>query len=232
MDRNAERWVFMRSSVASSSSFVKFSRILIRILYFPVSMLMISLQKNTFSLSCLRNTSLRLKINKCIVNTRNKDREIEYIKNTLKGFYVSDLVIKKKISLSKLNRLIEILLISIRNNFFSLGKVSEVYDFIDHYDESNFLNDYMLYLSVDGVTPLNRVLALKFFESKKDTARLLTHTNNFKTDKHYTYNFLPESYSGMVKNDFIKIKGTPWNVRKVTNIERKFIGISSRRPIR
>ena len=148
-------WLFSRLKGDRKNLFKVFLQIIFRLIKFPFSLVLISLSKNNFSKKQI--TFSKSSEYSCLTCTGQKEREINAVKSFFYDFNVYDCYINREVSLPNLKRIVNILNISIRNNLYSLIKISEIVDYLQNEtDEEDF------YLAIDGVTPLNRAIASKF----------------------------------------------------------------------
>lgn len=164
-------------------------------------------------------------MDKCLVCTKKKGRIVNVLRSTLFGFGLYDAHIRTVVCLPNPERLLLIITESYRNGYYSIVLMAEVYDFI--VDHQSIVSNFKVFASSDGSTPLARTMCLLFNKASKLTARIVTHGDGPKVDRNFTYNFLTENYTGVVKPGWTLIRGLPWNVdltsQKSTPME--FIGV-------
>jgi hypothetical protein len=218
-NQKVESWIFERGFLASNSKFFDTFKKILRFISLLISLPKILFTENFFELEpILEKTSA----NKCLVCTKQNERKVNIIKNTLEGFYVVDMHIKRRPCKPNFKRIVSIIFQSINNNFYSLALIAEMYDFECNKD---LISNFDFFASSDGVTPLARTICHIFNSYKKQTLRIMPQITNARIDGYFDYNFVTESYKGKIGSGWIVVKGLPWVCTSYNEQHEDIIGI-------
>jgi len=188
----------------SGSYFLDFIKKSLRLISLLILFPLVLFTKNSFEIvHIFGNTSQR----KCLVCTKNSTRVLNIIINTLKGFQVSEMKIKRRVCWPSLKRAFIITYQSLCHANYSLYKTAEIYDFDCH---KNLIRGFDFYAASDGATPLARKMCDAFNSIDKCTLRIMPQVNEVNYDYNYNYNFVTESYRGEIGNGWTVVKGSPW----------------------
>lgn len=198
-------WIYSRCSIKDKNKITFTLRVFIRFFLLLVSLPKILATKNYF---IPKKTFGENSFPKCYVCTKNNIRVLNIFENTLMGFCVFNNTLNLKIAWPDFRRASFILNESYNNNFFSISLIAELFDFMAISEKE--LNQFDVYATSDGASPLNKVMCLYFKRLEKETIRIVNHSKGPEIDKKYDYNLVTESYFGELSLDWKKIKGTPW----------------------
>jgi len=209
MGKAKNLWIYERSYIRAELALVNFYNKFFRLIKILFHLPKVLFSKNTFSIGHMMGDS---SMPSCLVCSREKKRVLGIFFNTLQGYNLFDLKIHRSICIPDLKRLILIIIKSFRYDFYSIIRVAEIYDYniIIKYNQS--LLNFDIYASSDGSTPLIRVMCSEFNKMNKPTVRIVTHGDGPKIDKYFSYNFLLESYKGVVMPGWRLIQGLPWDI--------------------
>ena len=128
--------------------------------------------------------------------TKSKFREEFYMENMAGDLIIDDLKFRSYEFYFDLARVKYILKTSLKLNLYSIKEISLVYDIYRKNTNENLFNNYDFYIAIDGVTPVNRMLALIANNSIIKTVKILTNirsNSNKFTDSIFDIVLLPES---------------------------------------
>jgi hypothetical protein len=190
-------------------------RLINLLILFPI----VIFTKNSFEIvHIFGNTSKK----KCLVCTKNNARVLNILRNTLKGFQVSDMKIQRRVCWPNLKRAFIITYQSLSHANYSLYKMDEIYDFDCHKD---LVRGFDFFASSDGATPLARKMCHAFNSIDKCTLRIMPQVNKVNYDYNYNYNFVTESYRGEIGDGWTMVKGSPWNKASHERNRERVIGV-------
>jgi len=206
-------WIYSRCSIDTRLTIIRILRLFLRFLIVVACLPYILFSKNRFLEKRITGDST---LPACFVCTKNKERVFNVLVSTLSGFSVFNSQLSANLSLPDMKRLKSIITDSYRSDFYSIIYIAELYDFMAI--PRDRLDQYSIYATSDGASPLNKVMCLAFSSLKKKTIRIVNHSHGPVVDENYSYNFLAESYLGEATSGWSRIKGMPWEIQNSISV--------------
>tara|TARA_Y100000589_G_scaffold165145_1_gene157038 strand:+ start:977 stop:1996 length:1020 start_codon:yes stop_codon:yes gene_type:complete len=149
--------------------------------------------------------------------TKSKPREVEYLKNIAGKLIIDDIKFRSDKTCFCFKRCKYIFKTTLKLKLYSIKEIALIYDFFEKIDNNNLFKNYNFYIAIDGITPINRLIALIAKRSNIKRVKIISRISSSNTkDSNFDTTLILESF---VTNE--NLKNIDGCVRMKSNLKSK-----------
>ena len=155
-------------------------------------------RKNQFCIERISKKNLSKIAGLCF--TKSKPRELEYLKSIAGKLIIDDIKFRSDKACFCFKRIEYILKTTLKLKLYSIKEISLVYDFYEKNVNNNFFKNYNFYIAIEGVNPINRLIALIAKRSNIKSVKIISRISSSNTkDSNFDTTVMMELF-GMDEN--------------------------------